>query len=100
MRTGNGYRRGVPEVPRLYRRMMHGDKLSIGGREWEVITLFGPAPEQATLYCASLNVLISPAPVLPPITRNLGAWGNHPHAHPPPPFPRSPPPPPPLPHSP
>jgi transposase len=34
MRTGNGYRRGVPEVPRTYRRMMHGDKLAIGGRDW------------------------------------------------------------------
>ena len=57
--------RGVPELPRQYRRMMHGDKLAIGGREWEVITLFGHAPEQATLWCESLNVLISADQVLP-----------------------------------
>ena len=82
MRTGNGYRRGVPEVPRFYRRMMHGDQLTIGGREWEVITLFGHAPEQATLYCASLNVLISADQVLPRITSNVGVWGNQPDANP------------------
>jgi glyoxylase-like metal-dependent hydrolase (beta-lactamase superfamily II) len=82
MRTGNGYRRGVPEVPRRFRRMMHGDKLTIGGREWEVITLFGHAPEQATLWCPALNVLISADQVLPRITSNVGVWGNQPDANP------------------
>ena len=82
MRSGNGYRRGVPEVPKTYRRMMHGDRLSIGGREWEVITVFGHAPEQATLFCASLNVLISADQVLPRITSNVGVWGNQPESNP------------------
>ncbi|HET7728835.1 MAG TPA: MBL fold metallo-hydrolase [Usitatibacter sp.] len=82
MRTGNGYRRGVPEVPRTYRRMMHGDRLAIGGREWEVITVFGHAPEQATLWCAELNTLISSDQVLPRITSNVGVWGNQPEADP------------------
>jgi glyoxylase-like metal-dependent hydrolase (beta-lactamase superfamily II) len=82
MRTGNGYRRGVPEVPKTYRRMMHGDKLAIGGREWDVITVFGHAPEQATLWCESLNTLISSDQVLPRITSNVGVWGNQPEANP------------------
>lgn len=82
MRTGNGYRRGVPELPRSYRRMMHGDRLAIGGRAWEVITVFGHAPEQATLYCAELNVLISSDQVLPRITSNVGVWGNQPESNP------------------
>ena len=82
MRSANGYRRGVPEVPRSYRRMMHGDKLAIGGREWEVITVFGHAPEQATLHCAALNVLISADQVLPRITSNVGVWGNQPESDP------------------
>jgi glyoxylase-like metal-dependent hydrolase (beta-lactamase superfamily II) len=82
LRTGNGYKRGVPEIPRTYRRMMHGDKLTFGGREWEVITVFGHAPEQATLYCASLGVLISSDQVLPRITSNVGVWGNQPDANP------------------
>jgi glyoxylase-like metal-dependent hydrolase (beta-lactamase superfamily II) len=82
LRTGNGYRRGVPEIPKLYRRMMHGDRLAIGAHEWEVITVFGHAPEQATLYCASLGVLISSDQVLPRITSNVGVWGNQPDANP------------------
>ena len=81
-RTGNRYKRGVPEIPRTYRRMMHGDRLAIGGREWEVITVFGHAPEQATLHCADLNVLISSDQVLPRITSNVGVWGNQPDSNP------------------
>ena len=79
---GNGYRRGVPEIPTQYRRMMHGDRIAIGGREWEVITVFGHAPEQATLYCAALGVLISSDQVLPRITSNVGVWGNQPEGNP------------------
>jgi glyoxylase-like metal-dependent hydrolase (beta-lactamase superfamily II) len=82
MRSGNGYSRGVPEVPKLYRRMMHGDTLSIGGRDWEVITVFGHAPEQAMLWCASLDTLISSDQVLPRITSNVGVWGNQPEGNP------------------
>lgn len=82
LRTGNRYRVGVPDVPKTYRRMMHGDRLSIGGREWEVITVFGHAPEQATLWCRELNVLISADQVLPRITSNVGVWGNQPDGDP------------------
>lgn len=82
MRTANGYRRGVPDVPKTYHRMMHGDKLTIGGRDWEVNTVFGHAPEQATLFCAELNVLISADQVLPRITSNVTVWGNQPESNP------------------
>ena len=82
MRTGNYYKRGVPEVPKLYRRMMHGDRLSIGGHDWEVICVFGHAPEHAALWCRDLNVLISGDQVLPRITTNVGVWGNQPEANP------------------
>ena len=82
VRKGNGYARGVPTVPKRYRRMMHGDKLAIGGREWEVITVFGHAPEHAALWCESLNVLISGDQVLPRITSNVGVWGNQPEGNP------------------
>jgi glyoxylase-like metal-dependent hydrolase (beta-lactamase superfamily II) len=82
VRKGKGYSRGVPSLPKRYRRMMHGDKLSIGGRDWEVITVFGHAPEHAALWCESLNVLISGDQVLPRITTNVGVWGNQPEANP------------------
>ena len=82
IRKGKGYSRGVPSLPRRYRRMMHGDRLTIGAREWEVITVFGHAPEHAALWCESLNVLISGDQVLPRITTNVGVWGNQPEANP------------------
>jgi len=81
-RKGGRYVRGVPSVPTNYRRMMHGDKLSIGGHDWEVITVFGHAPEHAALWCASRNILISGDQVLPRITTNVGVWGNQPEANP------------------
>ncbi len=81
-RTGNRYRRGVPDLPRQYRRLMHGDRLSIGGRDWEVICVFGHAPEHAALHCPSLGLLISGDQVLPRITTNVGVWGNQPEANP------------------
>jgi glyoxylase-like metal-dependent hydrolase (beta-lactamase superfamily II) len=82
LRKVNGYARGVPSLPKSYRRMMHGDRLAIGGRDWEVITVFGHAPEHAALWCESLNVLISGDQVLPRITTNVGVWGNQPEANP------------------
>jgi glyoxylase-like metal-dependent hydrolase (beta-lactamase superfamily II) len=82
LKTGNRYARGVPEIPRTYRRMMQGDTLPIGGRDWEVITVHGHAPEQALLWCPQLNVLISSDQVLPRITSNVGVWGNQPDGNP------------------
>ena len=82
MRTANGYRRGVPEIPRQYRRMMHGDRLAIGAHGWQVITVFGHAPEHAALHCEKLNVVITGDQVLPRITTNVGVWGNQPEANP------------------
>lgn len=82
MRTVNGYARGVPHLPRQYRRMMHGDMLGIDGHDWEVITVFGHAPEHAALWCAAKNILISGDQVLPRITTNVGVWGNQPEANP------------------
>ncbi len=81
-RTGNRYGRGVPALPKQYRRLMHGDRLRVGDHTWEVITAFGHAPEHATLWCEGLGVLISGDQVLPRITTNVGVWGNQPEANP------------------
>mgnify|MGYP001428332544 CR=1 FL=1 len=81
-RTGNFYRRGVPELPRRYRRLMHDDTLRIGAHDWRVICVFGHAPEHAALHCPSLGLLISGDQVLPRITTNVGVWGNQPEADP------------------
>lgn len=79
---GSSYRRGVPELPTRYRRLMDGDVLRIGGHGWRVICVYGHAPEQATLFCESLGLFISGDQVLPRITTNVGVWGNQPDANP------------------
>jgi glyoxylase-like metal-dependent hydrolase (beta-lactamase superfamily II) len=81
-RTGNRYRLGVPEIPKTYNRLIDGDTIRIDGHEWQVVTLFGHAPEHAALWCASKNVLISGDQVLPRITTNVGVWGNQPESNP------------------
>ena len=81
-RTGNRYRLGVPEIPRTYNRLMDGDAISIDGHAWQVVTVFGHAPEHAALWCPSKNVLISGDQVLPRITTNVGVWGNQPESNP------------------
>ncbi len=49
---GSSYKRGVPELPRAYHRIMDGDRIMIGGREWAAIAGYGHAPEHVSLHCA------------------------------------------------
>lgn len=80
-RSGN-YRRGVPEFPSTFCRLMDGTSLSIGGRDWRVIMGYGHSAEHAALYCESLGVLISGDMVLPKITTNISVWTVEPEADP------------------
>ena len=82
MARSGAYKRGVPTVPKQYYRIMDNDEITIGARTWRVITAFGHAPEHATLFSASGNILISGDQVLPRITTNVGVWGNQPEANP------------------
>ena len=49
---GNHYRRGVPEAPHAFSRLIDGDTLRVRGRDWRVITGYGHSPEHAALACA------------------------------------------------
>ena len=79
---GNAYRSGVPTLPLTYRRLIDGDVITIGKHEWRITTVFGHAPEHATLYCDALNVLISGDQVLPRITTNIGVVPSQPDGNP------------------
>ncbi|MBL8517892.1 MAG: MBL fold metallo-hydrolase [Betaproteobacteria bacterium] len=79
---GNSYRTGVPTLPATTVRIFAGDTLVIGKREWRIRTVFGHAPEHATLYSPELGVLISGDQILPRITTNVGVWGAHPEDDP------------------
>ena len=75
---GNGYRRGVPEMPGSYQRLFAGDVLTIGEQRWEVIVGYGHAPEHASLYCSELGILISGDMLLPRISTNISVFAATP----------------------
>ncbi len=78
----NYYSNMVPGVPRQYRRIMDGEMISIGGRQWKVIMGFGHAPEHASLYCQELGLLISGDMLLPRISTNVSVYDADPDADP------------------
>src|SRR5688572_19881978 len=51
----NRYAELVPEFPHSYRRVIEGDRVRIGGREWRAIVGYGHAPEHLSLYCRELD---------------------------------------------
>jgi glyoxylase-like metal-dependent hydrolase (beta-lactamase superfamily II) len=79
---GNAYRRGVPEVPRAFARLVAGDRLDIGRGAWHVITGYGHSPEHAALACARPRVLISGDMLLPRISTNVSVWPSEPEGDP------------------
>ncbi|MEN3110694.1 MBL fold metallo-hydrolase [Uliginosibacterium paludis] len=68
---GNIYRRGVPELPAQFVRLLEGDRLRIGGRNWTAIAGHGHSPEHISLHCPEAGVLISGDMLLPRITTNI-----------------------------
>ncbi len=72
----------VPSVPRQYRRMMDGDTLTIGARQWTCISGFGHAPEHISLYCEELKVLIGGDMMLPRISTNVSVYDQEPESNP------------------
>lgn len=78
----NYYPSLVSPVPVSFRRILHGDTISIGGRDWRVIAGYGHAPEHASLYCDTLGVLISGDMVLPRISTNVSVFDFEPEANP------------------
>lgn len=72
----------VPNVPPRFRRIMDGDRISIGGRNWEVIVGYGHSPEHVSLFSDTLQMLISGDMVLPRISTNVSVFDFEPEANP------------------
>ncbi|PKO49674.1 MAG: Zn-dependent hydrolase, partial [Betaproteobacteria bacterium HGW-Betaproteobacteria-21] len=79
---GNGYRRGVPEMPSSYHRLFDGEQITVGDHKWRVIVGYGHAPEHASLYCETLGVLISGDMLLPRISTNISVYAATPNDDP------------------
>jgi len=79
---GNYYSSMVPAVPQQFRRMMEGQRLTMGGHVWTCHAGFGHAPEHISLHCEALGVLISGDMVLPRISTNISVIDIEPEADP------------------
>lgn len=79
---GNVYAGRVVPIPVSYHRIRDGQSISIGGRDWQVITGTGHAVEHAALYCPEAGVLISGDQVLPRISPVVAVWPSDPAADP------------------
>ena len=79
---GNHYRRGVPEAPHAFSRMIDGDTLAIGDRDWRVITGYGHSPEHAALAARDARILIAGDMLLPRISTNVAVWPGEPDGDP------------------
>ena len=72
----------VPAVPSSFRRLMEGQVLRIGGRDWRCIAGYGHAPEHISLFCEAQRLLISGDMVLPRISTNVSVVDVEPEADP------------------
>jgi glyoxylase-like metal-dependent hydrolase (beta-lactamase superfamily II) len=69
-------------VPSGYERLQHGQVLSIGSHDWQIVVGSGHSPEHACLYCAALKIMISGDQILPIITSNVSVHPTEPNANP------------------
>lgn len=82
MRGNNRYAELVPDFPSAYRRIIEGDVLRIGGREWRAIVGHGHAPEHLSLYCEALNTVVAGDMLLSTISTNVSVWSIDPEGDP------------------
>ncbi|WP_028226016.1 MBL fold metallo-hydrolase [Paraburkholderia ferrariae] len=72
----------VPALPTQYRRLREADTVTIGGRDWRVVTGYGHSPEHCALLCEETRVLISGDMVLPRISTNVSVFEIEPEGNP------------------
>ena len=79
---GHRYLRMVDPLPDTFRRIVAGDTLRIGGRDFRVLTGDGHAAEQVMLHCAADRLFLSADQVLAKITPNVSVWATDPDGDP------------------
>jgi glyoxylase-like metal-dependent hydrolase (beta-lactamase superfamily II) len=79
---GNRYAELVPDFPLSYRRIIEGDRVTVGGHEWRAFIGHGHAPEHLSLYCEALNAVIAGDMLLSTISTNVSVWSIDPQGDP------------------
>ncbi len=72
----------ISQLPAGFHRVIDGQSIDIGGREWRAMIGHGHAPEHVCLHCPELGVFISGDQILPRITPNVGVQPSEPSANP------------------
>lgn len=81
-RGWSGFRRIIAPLPLGYRRLVDGQRLAIGGQDWQVVTGSGHSPEHACLLDAARGLLIAGDQVLPRISSNVSLGVTEPEGDP------------------
>lgn len=79
---GHRYLKMVAKLPPTFTRVVAGDILTIGGREFRVLSGDGHAPEQLMLHCPSENTFLAADQVIARITPNVSVWAVDPEGDP------------------
>jgi glyoxylase-like metal-dependent hydrolase (beta-lactamase superfamily II) len=82
MGRGHHYTKLTTELPPVYRRLVAGERLRIGEREFEILTGGGHAPEQVMLLNRDEGLFFAADQVLARISPNIGVWPWEPLADP------------------
>jgi glyoxylase-like metal-dependent hydrolase (beta-lactamase superfamily II) len=77
-----GFGKAVYTLPDSFRRIVDGEEILIGGRNWHAVVGRGHSPEHLCLHSPELRVLISGDQVLPRITSNVSVFPTEPDANP------------------
>lgn len=75
---GQEYLKKTAAMPAAYRRLSDGDHLTIGERDFLVLTGAGHSPDQVMLYCAADQIFLSADQVLSKISPNVSVWAHEP----------------------
>ena len=79
---GNEYLRRVCDLPPTFLRLLQGDKITIGEREFRIISVDGHAPEQIMLYDDKGRLLFAADQVIERISPNVSVFANEPNGDP------------------
>ena len=72
----------VDPLPLGFTRLVEGQMIRIGGRDWAVRMGDGHAPEHATFWAVDADLVIGGDQLLPSISPNLGVYPTEPDADP------------------
>ena len=82
MGRGTAYMRMTTGLPDSFRPLIAGETIRLGGRDFEILTGGGHAPEQAMLLCRSERLFLAADQILARISPNIGVWPTEPATDP------------------